>query len=134
MDITYKDTKNFSETELKNLFSSVGWSSAKYPDKLKIALQNSDTVFSAWNDDKLIGLINVLDDNIMTAYIHFLLVNPEYQGKSIGKKLLNLTCEKYKDYLRIVLHSYKDGVEFYKKCGFIVGIDETTMFITSLND
>ena len=36
----------------------------------------------------LVGLINVLDDGNMTAYIPFLLVDPAYQGKGIGKRLL----------------------------------------------
>ncbi len=110
----------------------MNWSSGKYPEKLVIAMQNSGTVFSAWDGEKLVGLINVLDDGVMTAYIHYLLVNPDYQGKGIGKKLLRLTTEKYKDYLRIVLVSYDKEIEFYNRCGFKASEDSTPMFITSL--
>ena len=103
MNITYKDTQKFQIEELQNLFLSVKWESGQYPEKLIIAMENSSTVFSAWDNEKLIGLINVLDDSIMTAYVHFLLVNPDYHGKGIGKELLRMVADKYKDYLRIVL-------------------------------
>ena len=118
MAIEYKDTKDFTAEELKRLFLSVKWSSGAYPERLVVALRNSDTVFSAWDGDRLIGLINVLDDSIMTAYIHYLLVDPEYQGQGIGKELTRMTLEKYKEYLRILLISYEDGVAFYESLGF----------------
>jgi Acetyltransferases len=131
-NIQYKTTKEFSEEELKDLFLSVDWSSGNYPDKLVIAMRNSSSVFTAWDGDKLVGLANVLDDGIMTAYVHYLLIMPEYQYIGIGKKLVKMISESYKDYLRIVLIAYDEGIEFYKHCGFEVGEEKTPMFITSL--
>ena len=131
-DIQYKNTKKFSEKELRDLFLSVNWSSGNYPNKLVIAMNNSSSVFSAWDSDKLIGLVNVLDDGIMTAYVHYLLIMPEYQRIGIGEKLVRMVTENYKDYLRIVLIAYDKEIEFYKHCGFKVGEEKTPMFITSL--
>ena len=131
-DIQYKTTKNFSEKELRDLFLSVGWSSGNYPDKLVIAMRNSSSVFTAWDGDKLVGLINVLDDNVMTAYVHYLLIMPEYQHIGIGKNLIKMVSENYNDYLRIVLIAYDKEIEFYKHCGFEVGEAKTPMFITTL--
>jgi len=132
MNITYKETKTFESKELQELFLSVEWSSGHYPEKLVIAMKNSGSVFSAWDNEKLIGLINVLDDGIMTAYLHYLLVNPEYQGKGVGKELLRLVLEKYKDYLRIMLVAYSNEVDFYEQRGFTAGEEKVPMFITSL--
>lgn len=132
MNITYSDTKEFSPQQLQDLFLSLDWSSGHYPDKLTKAMKNSDTVYTAWDEDKLVGLINVLDDGIMTAYIHFLLVMPAYQSKGIGNKLIRLIKEKYNDYLRIIVISYSDKTNFYESCGFDIGYNETAMFITSL--
>ncbi len=132
MDIIYKDTKEFNSGELQDLFLSVEWSSGHFPDKLKAAMQNSGSVFSAWDGEKLIGLVNVLDDGVMTAYVHYLLVNPAFQGRGIGKELVRLVKEIYRDYLRIVLIAYDKEVDFYKNCGFEAGEDKTPMFITSL--
>ena len=131
-NILYKTTNKFSAKELEELFLSVEWSSGNYPDKLVIAMENSSTVFSAWDGDKLVGLINAIDDGIMTAYIHYLLVMPEYQKCGIGKKLLNMVTEKYKDYLRILLIAYDKEIAFYERHGFKAGEEKTPMFITTL--
>ena len=132
MTIDYKENKIFKPEDLQELFLSVGWSSGHYLEKLAAAMSKSGSVFTAWDSEKLIGLINALDDGIMTAYVHYLLVNPLYQGKGIGKHLVRLLSGKYKDYLRIVLIAYDKEVGFYKNCGFEIGNDKTPMFITSL--
>ena len=118
MNIKYSETKDFTEAELADLFSSVGWIAGKHPEKLAIAMRNSSTVFSAWDNGKLVGLINVLDDGVMTAYIHFLLVSSEYQGKGVGNELLKMTVDKYKGYLRTLLVSDENEAGFYTKSGF----------------
>lgn len=132
MDILYKDTKEFNPKELQDLFLSVEWSSGHFPEKLVIAMKNSGSVYTAWDGDKLIGLINALDDGVMTAYVHYLLINPEYQGKGIGKELVRHILEKYKEYLRIVLIAYEKETAFYQNCGFEIGEEKSPMFITSL--
>jgi ribosomal protein S18 acetylase RimI-like enzyme len=131
MEIEYRNSQIFQSEELKNLFLSVQWEAGRYPEKLVESMKNSDTVFSAWDNDRLIGLINVLDDGVMTAYIHFLLVNPEYQRKGIGKELLRMAKEKYKDYLRIVLVADNKEMGFYQNSGFEAGKGTTAMFINS---
>ena len=50
MHITYTDKKNFSTHDLQQLFQSVNWLSANYPDRLKKALDNCETVFTAWDE------------------------------------------------------------------------------------
>ncbi|MCD7973386.1 MAG: GNAT family N-acetyltransferase [Candidatus Azobacteroides sp.] len=132
MKIEYKEIKQFSPESLQELFLSVGWSSGHYPEKLAEAMQNSATVFSAWDGETLIGLVNALDDGIMTAYIHYLLIHPDYQDKRIGKELIGKIKEKYKSYMRIVLIAYEKETGFYKHCGFKAGKEKVPMFITSL--
>ena len=132
MSIVFKETKDFSAQELQDLFLSVEWSSGHYPEKLVIAMKNSSSVFTVWDGDRLVGLLNVLDDGIMTAYIHYLLINPTYQHQGIGKELVKRMKEKYKDYLRIILIAYDKEIRFYKSSGFEIGEEKTPMFITSL--
>ena len=132
MAIKYRDIKDFSENDLKNLFLSLNWSSGHYPTKLVIAMKNSGAVFTAWDGDELVGLINALDDGAMTAYVHYLLIKPAWQGKGIGKELVRLITERYKNYLRIVLIAYDKEIEFYEHCGFELGKEILPMFITSL--
>jgi GNAT superfamily N-acetyltransferase len=132
MDIKYKYTKEFKKSELQELFLSVRWSSGQYPDKLQIAMRNSDKVISAWHGDRLIGLINALSDGVMTAYFHYLLVHPEYQSKGVGKQLVSLALAEYEDYARKVLIAYDKEVGFYQRLGFESGTGKTPMFVTFL--
>ena len=129
---TYSEKKEFTKEELADLFLSVEWSSGHFPEKLVVAMKNFKSVFSAWDGQKLVGMICVMDDGIMNAYVHYLLVRPDYQGKGIGKKLVDLVKEKYADYLRIVVVAYNDEMGFYEACGFTPAKDASAMFITEL--
>jgi GNAT superfamily N-acetyltransferase len=113
--IEYRDTKDFELKQLQALFLSVEWSSGHYPD-----------------GDKLVGLIATMDDGGMTAYIHYMLVDPTVQGQGIGGALLQMAKEHYKDYLRVLLVAYDDEMGFYEHCGFKAGKNKTVMEITSL--
>ncbi len=132
MEIKYSDTHDFSKEQLQDLFLSVEWSSGHYTDKLVIAMKNFETVYSAWDNDKLVGMICVMDDGIMTAYVHYLLVNPQYHGMKIGRTLVDMVKQKYSDYLRIAIIAYDDEVHFYENCGFKSSDNASPMFITSL--
>ena len=132
MNIQYKDIHAFKQEDLQRLFLSVDWSSGHYPDKLVRAMENFETVFTAWDGDRLAGLICAMDDGIMTAYVHYLLVDPEYQDQGIGRTLVEKIKETYKDYLRIVLVAYNGELDFYTACGFKKAEDSSPMFITEL--
>lgn len=132
MNIFYSDVHDFNRDELEELFLSVNWSSGHYPDKLVKAMQNYSTVYSAWDDEKLVGMVCAMDDGVMTAYVHYLLVNPQYHKNKIGRTLVNMIKKKYKDYLRIVVVGYNEELEFYENCGFEKAKDSTPLFITSL--
>ena len=130
--IEYKDTKDFELKQLQALFLSVEWSSGHYPDMLAAAMKQYGSVFTAWDGDKLVGLIATMDDGGMTAYIHYMLVDPAVQGQGIGGALLQMAKEHYKDYLRVLLVAYDDEMGFYEHCGFKAGKNKTVMEITSL--
>ena len=99
---------------------------------LVIAMKNFETVCSAWDGEKLVGMVCAMDDGIMTAYVHYVLIRPDYQGMGIGKEMMKRVTDKYKDYLRIVVVSYNDEIEFYEHCGFEKADDASPMFITDL--
>lgn len=132
MNITYKEIHEFDKNELQRLFLSVEWSSGHFPDKLAAAMLNYETVFSAWDNDKLVGMICAMDDGVMNAYVHYLLVDPEYHGQMIGRTLVDKVRQKYKDFLRIAVIAYNEELRFYENCGFTKSKDASPMFITSL--
>ena len=112
MEIIYKDKKDFTKENIIELFLSVDWQlSASNPDKLYTALINSPTVLTAWENNKLVGLARALDDGILTAYIHYVLVNPKYQGRGIASNLVKMIKNKYKDLFKVIFrkNSLKNG-------------------------
>lgn len=119
MNITYTDKKEFSANDIKELFQSVDWLSANYPERVKKALDNCETVFTAWDHEHLVGLINAIDDSELTAYVHYLCVNPLYQGHGIGRELLSRIKEKYSKYLYIILIAENEQlIKYYIQNGF----------------
>ena len=130
--IEYKDTHEFTQEALQDLFLSVEWSSGHFPEKLQRAMRGFSSVDSAWDGDKLIGLISAMDDGVMTAYIHYLLVRPEYQGAGVGRALVERMKARYSGYLRIVLVAYDEEIGVYEACGFEKASHASPMFITEL--
>lgn len=117
--IKYTEEKIFTQEQVQNLFLSVNWNSGNYPERLYKALMNSSTVLTAWDDDKLVGLIRVLDDTQMLAQIHYVLVHPDYQGRGIAGRMIEYIKEKYKNFLYIdVMPEDKANAHFYEKHGF----------------
>ncbi len=121
MNIIYKETKDFTEEQIEALFLSVQWVSGRYPERLTQALKHSSTVITAWDNDKLVGLVRVLDDGGMVAFLHYLLVHPDYQGCGIGAVLVGRVKEKYKEYLYInLMPDERKNIAFYERYGFRV--------------
>lgn len=119
MNIVYKETKDFTEKQLAELFLSVNWKSGKYPEKLVQGMKHSSHVISAWDHERLIGLVRGLDDGETVAFIHYLLVDPEYQSFHIGTELMNRLLEKFKHHLYIkIMPSDPQTKAFYEKFGF----------------
>lgn len=119
MEIIYKRDHSYTANDVEELFLSVDWLSGKYPERLKKALDHSGTVITAWTGSRLVGLVNVIDDGELNAYVHYLCVNPEYQSLGIGGELLKQIKEKYRDYLYIIVIAEREGlIEYYKKNGF----------------
>ena len=132
LNIEYRNDKEISRYDLETLFQSVGWLSANYPERLVRAIRQSSTVVTAWDDGKLVGLVNALDDGEMTAYIHYLLVHAEYQNQGIGTELLSRVKRIYQTYLYIIIIAEnKQLVPFYLRAGFSVQEEAISMAVVS---
>ncbi|CAM3120289.1 GNAT family N-acetyltransferase [Leuconostoc gasicomitatum] len=120
--ISYKETKELSNNDLKKLYLSVQWFA--YTDDmgtLKQAISNSLAVVSAWDNDKLVGLTRVVGDGSTIIYVQDLLVHPEYQNKRIGTIMLSMILDKYKQVRQKVLLTDDEPIvrNFYENNGFI---------------
>jgi GNAT superfamily N-acetyltransferase len=116
--LRFSDQKDFSIEDLVSLYRSVGWSSANKPRELQAALANSHSVVSAWLDQCLIGLGSALSDGHLVVYYPHLLVQPQFQGRGIGRQIMNRLQEKYSSFHTQILVSDGSTVRFYERCGF----------------
>lgn len=135
MNIEYTEEKKFTMEDVRELFLSVGWVSGQYPKRLYKALLNSSTVITGWDGERLVGLVRLLDDSELVAYMHYVLVHPLYQGKGIAGKMIERVKEKYKDYLYIeIMPEERKNVGFYEKHGFNVMKEGTAMQICNFGN
>ena len=98
---------------------SVKWESGNYPERLVRAMQNSSHVISAWDGNKLVGLVRALDDGETVAFLHYLLVDPAYQGLHIGDELMKQIMSCFENLLYVkVMPSDPKTIPFYERYGF----------------
>lgn len=122
----YKYNVEISKEKLIELFTSVGWKTAEYPNRLYNAIKNSEYVVSVWLEEELVGLISAISDGAINVFVTYLLVKPKYQKSGLGSIMMNDFCEKFKGYGRRILTTELDKEEFYNKFGF--EIDGIAMF------
>lgn len=118
MEITILETKEINIEDILILYKANEWSSANKPNELYNALLNSETLITAWEGKQLVGLGNAISDGYLTVYYPHLLVLPEYQGKGIGKLIMDKMQEKYSHFHMQMLTADGRAVDFYKKNGF----------------
>ena len=117
-EIEFKETRDISIESIISLYKANGWSSADKPEALYKVLKNSHTLISAWSGEKFVGLGNAISDGYLVVYYPHLLVLPEFQGRGIGKRIIELLKSKYNKFHQQILVADGQAIEFYTKCGF----------------
>ncbi len=118
IEIEIKETWDIPEDQLLEIYKLNKWSSAEKPELLYKALTNSHSLISAWINGKLVGIANAISDEYLVVYYPHMLVHPDYQGKGIGSKMMEVLHKKYKNFHQQMLVADGEAIEFYKKCGF----------------
>ena len=134
MDIEIKETKEISKEKIIELYQAIKWSSAKKPDLLYKALMNSDSLITAWDGDRLVGLGNAISDGYLVVYYPHLLVHPDYQGKGIGRIIVDRFQKKYGNFHQQMLTADNKTIDFYRKCGFEKAGSTQSMWIYQGDD
>ena len=119
--IHYKESKEIKQTDIEFLYSSVKWTNYTNDlEKLKKAIKQSLSVITAWDGEKLVGLIRAVGDGETILYIQDILVHPDFQNKQIGTALMSQMLNQYKNIRQKVLLTEEapDVRHFYQKFGF----------------
>ncbi|MCL2350580.1 MAG: GNAT family N-acetyltransferase [Defluviitaleaceae bacterium] len=97
----------------------VGWPNPPCTDVHLKILQNAYCFVVAIDEatGKVIGFVNAISDGVLSAYIPLLEVLPEYKGRGIGKRLVEIALEKLDGLYMIDICHDDDVTAFYKKLG-----------------
>lgn len=134
MDIEIEETKEVNKEKIIKLYQANKWSSAEKPDLLYKALMNSDSLITAWDGNKLVGLGNAISDGYLVVYYPHLLVHPDYQGKGIGRMIVDRFQKKYGNFHQQMLTADGRAIDFYRKCGFEKAGSTQSMWIYQGDD
>jgi ribosomal protein S18 acetylase RimI-like enzyme len=122
-DIDIKVGKELPFEQLLALYDSVNWAAytnEQNRNKLETAVRNSTYVVSAWTDGELIGFARGMSDDVSIFYLQDILVRPDFQGKGIGRMLLNNCLERF-SHVRtkmLLTDDEEKQLKFYESLGF----------------
>ncbi|WP_025742043.1 GNAT family N-acetyltransferase [Aquimarina pacifica] len=134
MNIKILETRVINLNDILHLYKTNGWSSANKPAELYRGLINSHSLVSAWDEKKLVGIGNAISDGHLVVYYPHLLIDPKYQGKGIGQKILAKMQEKYSGFHMQMLCADGKAIDFYKKNGFEIAGETKSMWIYKGNE
>ncbi len=90
--------------------------------KTKIALNNSLFIVSLWDNDKLVGFGRIVGDEGITYVISDIMVDPDYQGKGLGKVIMreidSYLNKNTDEYAYVCLIANKPADKLYYQFGF----------------
>ncbi|RKO72114.1 N-acetyltransferase [Sphingobacterium puteale] len=118
MNIQLSLNRDLNANDILQLYQSNKWSAADKPELLIKALLNSHSLVTAWDGTTLVGLGNAISDGYLVVYYPHLLVLPSYQGKGIGRLIMDKMQEIYKGFHMQMLTADGKAIDFYKKNGF----------------
>ncbi|MFL5243996.1 MAG: GNAT family N-acetyltransferase [Gemmataceae bacterium] len=86
-------------------------------ERLRRMYEESNVVLTAWEGEKLVGIIRGWTDGAFDGYICDLAVHPEHQKAGIGRELLKRACATSPQ-VQFVLRASKIAVDYYQHVGW----------------
>lgn len=116
-------TDYITSEEYMELRRRVGW--CEFPlEEAQAGIDNSYMITCARDDEKAIGVVRLLWDGGYIAFLSDVIVDPDYQGQGIGKKLVESVIKRVKADMKpgykvkMCLMAAKGKEPFYEKFGF----------------
>lgn len=117
------EENKISVVDFNCLTNKVGWGT-RDEKVIEEALNNTLYSVSIYNNNEIIGYGRIIGDKTIFLYIQDVMVVPDYQGKKIGTKIMNVLLDKINEYkklnpnIRTYLGPSKGKEKFYEKFGF----------------
>lgn len=94
------------------------WLTKKY---LKSSFEQDGLSYVAKEDNKVVGGIIMVYEDIVKNWIRYLIIDKEFRGRGIGTQLMHQVTHHIKHGESIFVDtgvSDKGAIKFYEKCGF----------------
>lgn len=119
--ITYiHSTEDVNPAQLKGFFE--GWLNPPSPEVHLELLKRSDCIVLAKSGEgRIVGYVTALTDGVLTAYVSFLEVIPEFRGRGIGTELMKRLLQRLEKLYSIDLMCDPEVAAFYENLGFHQG-------------
>ncbi|MET3729397.1 ribosomal protein S18 acetylase RimI-like enzyme [Fictibacillus halophilus] len=112
------DDKDVSVSKFLSLVNAV-WPGDYHEQSTVEALKRTLNI-TAWDHEKLVGCVRILTDGYFFGTITEILVRPDYQGRKIGKHLMEIAWEQSPTSLFIGAQPGKE--HFFEKLGYTKSI------------
>lgn len=121
MEFEYKRDNQPPLDQVLLLYTDAQWTNyTKDPKQLQEAIRRSTYVLTCYHEQKLVGMLRVISDEMTIAYVQDILVLKAYKRNGIGRKLMRKALDNYSDLRQFVLLT-DDSSEtrcFYEALGF----------------
>ncbi len=105
------------------LWESV-WGTPPSLEQTRLAMENTLFRVSMFDGDKIIAMARAIGDKGLCYYIKDVIVRPEYQGKGLGRVLIDELLKYINEHgvkdthIAVELCAMPDKIPFYEKFGF----------------
>ncbi|WP_412542689.1 GNAT family N-acetyltransferase [Longispora sp. K20-0274] len=110
------DVSVLDATRLTGFF--VGWPVAPTAERHLAVLRGSHRVVLALDGDRVVGFVNLVSDGVLTGFVPWLEVLPEYRKKGIGAELVRRILAEAGHLYSVDLVCDPDVKPFYERLGF----------------
>ena len=106
--------------QLRSLFNRAAfWASDRNTDDMQTAIAHSNPVVTAWEGPNLIGFARATSDGVYRATIWDVVVDPEYQGAGLGRKMVQtILAHPHVNRVERVYLMTTNQQKFYERIGF----------------
>ncbi len=118
----YKITYNIKPEDFESIRASVGWNKLPY-NQIDLAIKNSMINVSIFDENLCVGVGRIVGDHILKGMLTDVMVRKEYQGKGVGKLIVNKLISKLYNSIsegesfQLEASPTTNNREFYIKCG-----------------
>ena len=117
--IDYKRDVPVSAAQVADLFARSGINRpADDLPRIETMIQNANMTWTAWDNEKLVGIARSLTDFAWCCYLSDLAVDQAYQKSGVGRELVRQTQESLGPSVALILLAAPTAMEYYPKIGF----------------